>query len=560
MNIYLQSSSGKHNFPSLMASTTIKSIKSSIISILGIPYDQQCLIFHGKELEDDKTLADLKICSGNIIHLELISNMNFQIFIRLSDKIISLTTKYSDRIDNIKQKINEREGTPIEMIHLSYCGKKLFFNDFTLLDYGIFKESTLELMWINNTAKVSNKATINISLPNGEIFTKEMKISRKVFELKKKTQDKLGIHWDNQRLFFLNNELEDDKYLSDYTIKCSQKVCIYLIKVNSPRVIYVKMPRNDILTLDLYDNLSIVKVKELIRSTTKISLDQQQLYIANQELNETKLLEGYNVQDRSTIYLILNKPLSDPVSKSPMKEIIITNKKCSKCNDRASWRCECSNISLCNNHRLDHLMAPIPHNIQWIKSYLSPESSSKVKESILTKIKFIEDFSNKIQQETNLLISKISELSDSAIQSLNESKNMYLQLLQMTNRKLIDLEIEELKESCLSKLSPYKSFVNINHCLGIISDFYKENFLIKTPYKFAREEHEIRVDICTNCSKANDIKFFSTVCCLDAQECNLCTMCRLLDPNKCVKCNRNYGQYEKELVSIVRKIINDHHD
>lgn len=284
---------------------SIQDIKKKIMDEVGVPGNQQRLTVVGCILEDDHILDDYNIMKDTVLHfvpLQCGSGMRIKVNMR-SGRKISLDVVLEDTIENVKKKILEKVGIPVECQCLFYSAEPEELKDYcTLKDYNIQRGSTLVL-----TLERLNDMPVFVRMLTGKTITLNVKPETSIKSVKVEIRRRIGIPPAKQGLHFGVHELKEDRMLSEYNIQKEATLYLRVLDQRDSMPIQVLMPTGKVTVLDVLPDDDVKKIKFEIYDNDGIPPGLQYLLFDGGELEDGWTVNDFNIQKGSLLHLVLHQ-------------------------------------------------------------------------------------------------------------------------------------------------------------------------------------------------------------------------------------------------------------
>ncbi|WCJ24076.1 hypothetical protein M5689_006062 [Euphorbia peplus] len=286
-------------------SDTIATLKANINRKERIREINQKLFFDGKLLPDAVNIAGCGIQNNATLHLIAMDYVALKIFVNIppGNRVITLVTRASETVGNIKLMIQEKDGILPSSFTLVWNGN-LLEDSSILASVGIRNNSTIHLIFGKKEVR-----TLYVKAEGVEAVKLCVKVMFTVGDVKTIAMSLIGETFsDRMSLYNAGQQLDDSKTLAFYDIEegamlnLLTKVMQIFVKT-SAKTVTLKVKEH--FTIDEIIEKTFQKLHKAIPEDVVIGL-----VYAGKKLKHDKDLASYGIQRDSSLLLVITTSTS----------------------------------------------------------------------------------------------------------------------------------------------------------------------------------------------------------------------------------------------------------
>lgn len=302
MHLFVKTLTGHTYILYPMSNQTVREAKEDLGKRENIPTSNQRLVFEGRQLDDDTTLQQCGLPQQCTVHMIQAPPKTHALTIlvrTLMGKTITLQITSGDSVAQVKQRIHDQEGYPVDQIALVFGGKELDDQE-TVTHYRIQQDSTL---LVSFKAKETIQFSVFNSASGDVISVSGLGAKEKVQALQQKLKDSTGIPIHMQKLVFSGQVLSSDILLKDAGLQDGS--FIHLHSSNTPSVTLTVVSVAGLKwTVRAVNSNSVADLKSIVQGAVGIRVEEQVLLFCGATLDDGQPLHTYSIPSGAEINLL----------------------------------------------------------------------------------------------------------------------------------------------------------------------------------------------------------------------------------------------------------------
>ena len=266
-----------------------------------IPRHLQALSHDAVVVESRRRVGYYNIPNNATIQVSL-RDYEMMVFLKtLTGQTITVKVTPRDTVADVKERIFEQEGIPVDRQRIIFVGQMLNDNH-RLLDYRIEHESAVHLVF-----RLGNNFQIFVRTTNGRTMVFECQPTNTIERLKQRLRDREGLHPDIQELVFEGEALPDQNTLQECGLRHNSIVDLRLLEGRNTQI-FIALPDQDTLPIWVNREHTVSALKDQIARRRNIPADIQELFFTRQRLEDDRTLESYIIEENHMLHLHITTP------------------------------------------------------------------------------------------------------------------------------------------------------------------------------------------------------------------------------------------------------------